>query len=157
MDQTLPCYWDAFSSLCSNKQNNVPDMVSVQSRLVHRRKMPEWSVQICILVRALLVQVLERETQQFFCSSVQGHFYINDWYQEYRWSEWRLQVFKSDHTQQFMLLPSIFTLINWGCYYCIKIDEVNLSESSLQDVCFKWVSTLEKCTWYVSCSASSLI
>lgn len=50
-------------------------------------------------------------------------------YKWYRRSERQFQVFKSEHTQQFTSLPRIFTLINWGCYYGIKIDEVNLSES----------------------------
>lgn len=50
-------------------------------------------------------------------------------YKWYKWSERQFQVFKSEHTQQFTSLPRIFTLINWGCYYGIKIDEVNLSES----------------------------
>ncbi len=151
-NQTLPCYCDAFcSQLCAQISKT---MFETLSRLSHRRrKMPEWSNHLCILECALLFQVPGRETEQFSPPSFSRPFL----YKWYRWREWWFKVFKSDPTRRFILLPNIFTLINWGCYYCIKIDEVNLSESSLQEVCFKWISTLEKCTWYVSCTTSSLI
>lgn len=110
--------------LRSNKQNNAADTSSVIS-VEEKESLSDQSRSASLCEHYYFKYWREKHSPFFFLSHSRPFLY--KWSM---WSEWRLQVFKSDHTQRFILPPSIFTLINWGCYDCIKIDEVNLSESS---------------------------
>lgn len=106
-------------------KNNVQDIVTVISQDGGKKCLSDQCNSASLCVHHCF-KVLEGAIFYNFFLLLRSRPFLYKWY---RRSEQRFQVFKSEHTQQFISLPRIFTLINWGCYYGIKIDEVNLSES----------------------------